>query len=75
MLVSSWDTTLDADQFFQAHLDLVAARSLGQWDLVVEAHTVRLWQGEGIAVELDGDTTVLAIGPDRQSVDLAIGGS
>jgi hypothetical protein len=75
VLVTTWDTPQDAAQFFMAYLDLVDAKSLGEWELVLETDGARHWVGGGISVylELGGDKTTLVLGPDRDSVDAIIG--
>ncbi len=71
----SWDTTADAQEFFQAYLGFATLKSQGQWDLVETGDGLRLWVGEGISVSLEtgGDDSTLIIGPDRESVEAARG--
>ena len=67
----SWDTVEDADEFFQAYLDFVAAKSQGEWELVETDTNLRLWVGEDISVFLGfaGGDSVVVIGPDRSTVE------
>lgn len=66
----SWDTAEDTDEFFEAYLDLVDEKSLGQWELVETDESKRWWVGDDISVylALEGDDTLLIIGPDRATV-------
>ena len=67
----SWDTVRDAHEFFQAYLDLVDVKSQGRWDLVDAAEGRRLWVAEDMSAYLamEGDDTLLLIGPDRVTVE------
>ena len=68
---TSWDTTRDAGEFFEAYLDFVANKSEGRWELVETGEEVRFWDGQGTSVylSLDGDHTYVIVGPDRASVE------
>ena len=69
----TWDTVEDAAQFFQAYLDLVDKKSKGRWDAVVSEDANRFWEGDDVSVHLslEGDATLVIIGPDRTTVETA----
>ena len=71
VVLFSWDSTEDADEFFQAYLDLADKKSLSQWKLVETDANKRWWVGEDISIylALEGDDTLLIIGPDRATVE------
>ena len=69
-----WDTREDADEFFQSYLDLVQVKSQGKWELVHRNENERSWVGEDISIHLslDGDGTLVVIGPDMETVESAV---
>ena len=71
---TSWDTTRDAREFFDAYLEFVANKSEGRWGLVEAGEEVRFWEGQGTSVylSLDGDHTHVIVGPDRASVEAVL---
>ena len=71
----SWDTTADAQEFFQAYLGFEFLKGQGRWDLAETGDGLRLWVGEGISVflETSGGGSTLIIGPDRETVEAARG--
>ena len=70
----SWDTVADAQEFFDAYRDLVARKSGGAWVLTETGPNVRSWVGQDTSVHLaiEGDDTLVVIGPDRATVEAAV---
>ena len=66
----SWDSTAEAEEFFQAYLGFVERKSQGQLELAETSESSRLWVGDGTSTYLaiDGGTTQLVIGSDLGTV-------
>ena len=74
-LLFSWDTADDALEFFQSYVELARINGEGTWALVQSGEDFRLWVDEGISVYvgLEGDSTLVIIGPDRGIVESVLG--
>ena len=72
----SWDTREDALEFFRSYLDLVEQKGEGEWELVETDGGMRLWVGNdiGLHLSLEGDGTLVIIGPDQATVEAALRG-
>ena len=74
-MLFEWDTTGDSEEFFQSYVDVARNKGDDSWDLVQNGEGLRLWVGEGISVYLglEGDSTLVVIGPDRGIVESVLG--
>ena len=70
VLRNSWDTETDAQEFYDAYLDLVTEKSQEEWNQLETGDSRRLWTGDDISVFLtiDDSITHLVIGPDLDTV-------
>ncbi len=73
-LRNSWDTETDAQEFYDAYLDLVIEKSQEEWSQLETGDSRRLWTGDDISVFLtiEGPLTHLVIGPDLDTVQIVM---
>ncbi len=65
-----WDTAIDAGEFFEAYRDFTDEEQ--QWDSHTEDGNKVTWHhsGRSVLLELDGESTLIGIAPDPETLEL-----
>ena len=73
-LRNSWDTETDAQEFYDAYLDLVTEKSQGEWNQLETGDSRRFWTGDDISsfLTIDDSITHLVIGPGVDTVQTVV---
>lgn len=72
-MLHSWDSVIDAEEYFQLYLDFVEVKSQGFWELEPDIDGNFMWTGDNVAVHLGihEHLTLTIIGPDSAAVEAA----
>ena len=72
-MLHSWDSAVEAEEYFRVYAHFVDAKSQGLWESVVNVDGNLMWTGEDVAVyvAVHEGLTLTIVGPDPAAVDAA----